>query len=60
MSFHELGHDLVFACKLGLELLDPLVLGVFGDLFAGRNLAPLPSPEDYAAKREAQATDIKI
>jgi myo-inositol-1(or 4)-monophosphatase len=42
------------------QLLHHELLGVFGDLFAGRNLAPLPSPEDYAAKREAQATDIKI
>ena len=28
MSLHELRHDLVFACELGLELLDRLVLGI--------------------------------
>ena len=28
MSLHELGHDLVFARKLGFELLDGLVLGI--------------------------------
>jgi myo-inositol-1(or 4)-monophosphatase len=30
------------------------LLGFFADLFAGRNLAPLPSPADYAARREAR------
>jgi len=28
------------------------MLGFFGDLFAGRNLSPLPSPAEYAARRE--------
>ena len=28
MGLHELGHDLIFACELGFELLDLLVLGV--------------------------------
>ena len=28
MSFHELGHDLVFAVELGLEVLDLAVLGI--------------------------------
>ncbi|WP_263357519.1 inositol monophosphatase family protein [Acidicapsa ligni] len=31
------------------------LLGFFADLFAGRNLAPLPSPMDYAARRAALA-----
>jgi len=30
------------------------LLSVFSDLFAGRNLAPLPSPEEYAARRAAR------
>ena len=30
------------------------LLGVFDDLFAGRNLAPLPSPAEYAARRAAR------
>jgi myo-inositol-1(or 4)-monophosphatase len=31
------------------------LLGFFADLFAGRNLAPLPSPAEYAARRAARA-----
>jgi myo-inositol-1(or 4)-monophosphatase len=31
------------------------MLDLFADLFAGRNLAPLPSPADYAARRAARA-----
>ena len=30
------------------------MLGFFADIFAGRNLSPLPSAADYAAKREAR------
>jgi myo-inositol-1(or 4)-monophosphatase len=30
------------------------LLTVFADLFAGRNLAPLPSPAEYAARRAAR------
>jgi hypothetical protein len=30
--FHELGHDLVFACEFGFELLDLGVLGIFEGL----------------------------
>jgi myo-inositol-1(or 4)-monophosphatase len=30
------------------------LLGLFADLFAGRNLSPLPSPAEYAARREAR------
>ena len=33
----------------------PEMLSLFDDLFAGRNLAPLPSPAEYAARRQAQA-----
>jgi len=29
----------------------PEMLAFFSDLFAGRNLAPLPSPSEYAASR---------
>jgi myo-inositol-1(or 4)-monophosphatase len=32
------------------------LLGFFADLFAGRNLAPLPSPAEYAARRAARAS----
>ena len=32
MSFHELGHDLVFAHEFGFELLDFLVLGILAGL----------------------------
>ena len=32
MSFHELGHDLVFAYELGFELIDFLLLDVFEGL----------------------------
>ena len=32
MSFHELGHDLVFAGELGFELLDLFLLGIFDGL----------------------------
>jgi hypothetical protein len=31
------------------------MLGFFADLFAGRNLTPLPSAAEYAAKRQARA-----
>jgi len=31
------------------------MLGLFGDLFAGRDLTPIPTPEEYAAHREARA-----
>jgi myo-inositol-1(or 4)-monophosphatase len=37
------------------------MLGFFEDLFAGRNLAPLPSPAEYAARREARlAADASL
>ena len=32
------------------------MLGFFADLFAGRNLSPLPSAADYAARRAAKHT----
>jgi myo-inositol-1(or 4)-monophosphatase len=31
------------------------LLGLFSDLFAGRNLTPLPSPAEYAARRPTEA-----
>jgi myo-inositol-1(or 4)-monophosphatase len=31
------------------------LLGFFSDLFAGRNLTPIPSPKEYAARRAARA-----
>lgn len=34
------------------------MLSFFEDLFAGRNLAPLPSPTEYAARREARLAAI--
>jgi myo-inositol-1(or 4)-monophosphatase len=39
------------------------LLGFFSDLFAGRDLSPLPSPAEYAARREARsagATGLKL
>ena len=36
-------------------LIHPEMLGFFADLFAGRNLTPLPSAAEYAAKRQARA-----
>ena len=42
------------------QLLHPEMLGFFGDLFAGRNLSPLPSPEDFAMRRaEREAAEAK-
>jgi hypothetical protein len=32
VSLHELGHDLVFALQLGLELLDLVEVGIFDGL----------------------------
>jgi myo-inositol-1(or 4)-monophosphatase len=31
------------------------LLGFFRDMFAGRDLAPIPTPEEYAEHREARA-----
>lgn len=36
------------------QLIHHEMLGFFLDLFAGRNLTPLPSPAEYAARREAR------
>lgn len=36
------------------QLLHHELLGFFADLFAGRDLAPLPSPAEYAARRAAE------
>lgn len=34
------------------------LLGFFSDLFAGRNLTPLPSPAEYAARRAAEVASV--
>jgi myo-inositol-1(or 4)-monophosphatase len=31
------------------------LLGFFEDMFAGRNLSPIPTPEEFAAHRAARA-----
>jgi myo-inositol-1(or 4)-monophosphatase len=31
------------------------LVGLFADMFAGRNLAPIPSPREFAARRAARA-----
>ncbi len=31
------------------------LLGLFADMFAGRNLAPIPTPQEFAARRTARA-----
>ncbi len=36
-------------------LIHPELLGFFADMFAGRELSPLPSAADYAARRTARA-----
>ena len=36
-------------------LIDKELVGLFGDLFAGRNLTPIPSPQEFAAHRAARA-----
>jgi len=35
------------------------LLGFFSDLFAGRNLQPIPTPQEYAAHRAARAGELK-
>jgi hypothetical protein len=32
---------------------------MFGDLFAGRGLAPLPTPQEFAAMRELRAKGLE-
>ena len=34
------------------------LLGFFKDMFAGRDLSPIPTPQEYAAHREAQKTGL--
>jgi len=29
--------------------------GLFAEMFAGRNLAPIPTPQEFAARRAARA-----
>lgn len=36
-------------------LLHDEVLALFGDMFAGRNLAPIPTPAEFAARRESHS-----
>ncbi len=31
------------------------LLGLFADMFAGRNLAPIPTPQEFAEQRAARA-----
>jgi len=38
------------------RLIHEELLGFFSDLFAGRNLAPIPSPRQYAEQRAARST----
>ena len=33
------------------------LLGFFDDMFAGRNLAPIPTPQEYAARRAARSAN---
>jgi myo-inositol-1(or 4)-monophosphatase len=59
-AYRRLNSDEVLASN---QLLHHELLGFFGDLFAARNLSPLPSPEEYAAGREARAAaaaDLKL
>jgi myo-inositol-1(or 4)-monophosphatase len=39
------------------QLIHHELLGLFNDMFAGRNLAPLPSPAEYAAQRAIRAAN---
>ena len=36
------------------------LVGLFTDLFAGRNLHPIPSPEEFAARRAARDAQERI
>ena len=35
------------------------LLGFFEDMFAGRNLAPIPAPQEFAAGRAAQSAETR-
>jgi len=35
------------------------LVGLFADMFAGRNLAPIPSPREFAARRAARAATAR-
>jgi myo-inositol-1(or 4)-monophosphatase len=35
------------------------LIGMFGDLFAGRGLAPIPTPKEFAAMRELRAKGLE-
>ena len=50
-TYRKLDSKEIFASN---QLLHHEMLGFFADLFAGRNLAPLPSASDYAARRTAR------
>jgi myo-inositol-1(or 4)-monophosphatase len=54
-SYRRLDSKEIFASN---QLLHHEMLAFFKDLFAGKNLAPLPSPADYAARREARKQGI--
>jgi len=38
-------------------LINAELLGFFEDMFAGRNLSPIPTPQEFAAHRAARATE---
>jgi myo-inositol-1(or 4)-monophosphatase len=40
-------------------LLHPELLGFFADMFAGRNLAPIPTPQEYARRRAARQQEAQ-
>lgn len=50
-TYRKLDSKEIFASN---QLLHHEMLGFFADLFAGRDLAPLPSARDYAARRAAR------
>ena len=37
------------------RLIHSELLGLFADMFAGRNLSPIPTPEEFVARRKARA-----
>jgi len=55
-AYRRLDSDEVLASN---QLLHRELLGFFADLFAGRDLEPLPSPAEYAARRAAEIATAK-
>ncbi len=56
-TYRKLDSDEVLASN---QLLHHELLGFFSDLFAGRDLEPLPSPIEYAARRAAETALAKV